>query len=102
MINVIATIALKPGLRDDFLRILKDNVPRVLAEDGCISYTPCLDVDSGLPLQGGANPNVVTIIEAWESLDHLNAHLRAPHMKEYSDRTKDMKVGTTLRVVKPA
>ena len=102
MINVIAVIELKPGFRDDFIRIFKDNVPKVLSEDGCITYVPCIDVHSGIPAQGGVNENVITVVEAWESIDHLHAHLKAPHMKEYVEKTKHMKVGTTLRVVEPA
>ena len=49
MIQVIATIELRPGCRDNFLPLLNENVPRVKAEDGCLAYDPFVDVDSGLP-----------------------------------------------------
>ena len=80
MIQVIATIELKPGCRDDFLPILNDNVSRVQAEDGCLAYDPFIDVDSGLPVQGEISDDVVTLVEAWSSLEALQAHLKAPHM----------------------
>ena len=51
MINVVATISLKPGTRDEFLKIFNANVPAVLAEDGCIEYVPTVDADSGLEAQ---------------------------------------------------
>ena len=37
MIQVIATIELKPGCRDDFLPLLNENVPKVKAEYGCLA-----------------------------------------------------------------
>jgi quinol monooxygenase YgiN len=101
MINVIASIQVKPGQVEPFLKIFKANVPAVLAEAGCIRYAPTLDVDTGLPPQGGVRPNVVTVVEAWESLDHLKAHLVAPHMKAYKEATKDMTTGVSLMVTEP-
>ena len=102
MIHVLASIELKPGTRDAFLAIFKANVPAVLAEAGCLRYEPTLDVDTGLPAQGGVRPNVVTIVEAWESLAHLKAHLAAAHMATYRAKVKDLVLGTKLQVVQPA
>jgi quinol monooxygenase YgiN len=102
MIHVLAGIELKPGTREAFLAIFKANVPAVLAESGCLRYEPTVDVDTGLPAQGGVRPNTVTIVEAWQSLPHLRAHLTAPHMATYRERVKDLVVGVTLQVVEPA
>jgi len=102
MIHVIATISVKPGCNAQFVKIFKQNVPNVLAEDGCIRYEPTTDADSGLPVQVGPRGNVVTIVEAWESLDHLFAHLKAPHMLAYKERTKDLTDGVSLQVLTPA
>ena len=52
MIQVIATIELKPGALEEFVPILRANVPNVKAEDGCLAYDPFVDFDSGLPVQG--------------------------------------------------
>ncbi len=101
MIQVIATIELKPGCRDDFLPLLNENVPRVKAEDGCLAYDPCVDIDSGLLSQGKISDDVVTLVEAWSSLDALQAHLKAPHMAEYREKVKDMVVNVTIQVLKP-
>jgi quinol monooxygenase YgiN len=101
MIHVIASIEIRPGSRQAFVGIFKENVPNVLAEKGCIRYEPTADVDTGLPPQGGVRPNVVTIVEAWESLEHLKAHLAAPHMAAYREKVKDMVVGVKLQVLQP-
>ena len=101
MIQVIATIELRPGCREDFLPILNDNVPRVQAEDGCLAYDPFIDVDSGLPVQGEIRENEVTLVEAWTSIEALHAHLKTPHMAEYRDKVKDMVTKVTIQVLKP-
>jgi quinol monooxygenase YgiN len=101
MIQVIATIELKPDCRDAYLRILNENVPRVKAEAGCLAYEPYIDVDSGLPVQGGIRPNVVTLVEAWTDLDALHAHLKAPHMAEYREAVKDYVTDVRIQVLKP-
>lgn len=102
MIHVIANINVNPGCKDEFLRIFLDNVPNVLAEDGCIRYEPCTDVDTGIAAQGGVRADTVTIVEAWESLDHLRAHLAAPHMQTYREKVKGLVAGVTLQVLEPA
>ena len=101
MIQVIATIELKPGCREDFLPLLNDNVPKVKAEDGCLAYDPCVDIDSGLLSQGKISDDVVTLVEAWSSVEALQAHLKAPHMADYRDKVKDMVINVTIQVLKP-
>lgn len=101
MIQVIATVELKPDCRDAYLRILNENVPRVKAEAGCLAYEPSIDVDSGLHVQGGIRPNVVTLVEAWTDLDALHAHLKAPHMAEYREAVKNYVRDVRIQVLKP-
>ncbi len=101
MIHVIATIELHPGRRADFLREFHRIVPAVLAENGCVDYGPTVDLETGLSAQLPLREDVVTIVEKWESLDTLKAHLVAPHMVEYRPRVKDMVIKTTLQVLEP-
>jgi len=102
MIHVIATINLKPGTRSAFLENLMANEPAVLAEQGCHGYTPAIDIDAGLDAQGPLRDNTVVIVEAWDSMACLNAHLVAPHMAAYREKVKDMVDGTTLQVLESA
>ena len=102
MIHVIATIELKSGRRDEFLAEFRKLVPLVLAEDGCLEYGPTVDTASGLAVQPAVRDDVATIVEKWASLDHLKAHLAAPHMAEYRERVKGLVVATTLAVLSPA
>ena len=99
MIHVIATISLKPGVRAAYLDILNANVPNVLAEDGCHGYAATVDVDSGLAIQGSLRDDAVVIVEKWETLDALNAHLGMPHMADYKAKVVDMVAGVSLQVL---
>jgi len=102
MVHVIAKIEVADGKRDEFIRIFKENLPNVLAEDGCLSYGPTVDLQTEIPVQVPVRDNVVTVVERWESMDHLNAHLAAPHMATYREQVKDIVAGVTLQVLEPA
>ena len=101
MIQVIATIELKPDCIDKYLPILLENVPRVKAEEGCLAYEPTADLDSGLPAQGRLRQNTITLVEAWTSLEALHAHLKTPHMAVYREAVKDYVEDVRLQVLKP-
>jgi quinol monooxygenase YgiN len=98
MINVIASIHIKKGQVSDFIEIFKSNIPKVLEEKGCIEYVPTVDVATGLPPQE-LNANVVTIIEKWNSLEDLMAHLSAPHMRVYRENTKNIVEKMSVKVL---
>ncbi len=102
MIYVLATSELQEGCREKFLEILKANVPLVRAEEGCLQYEPCVDFASGLSAQKEVRPDTVTIIEGWESMDHLMKHLQSAHMAEYRKKISGMRKSSTMNVVTPA
>ena len=101
MIHVIATIALHAGRRDAFLAEFWRIVPLVRAEDGCIEYGPAVDCATAFAPALPPRPDVVTVVERWESVEHLERHLSAPHMQEYRPKVKDMIATVTLRVLEP-
>ena len=101
MIQVIASIRVKAGRVSEFLEILRTNVPNVTEERGCIEYFPAVDIDADLAPQS-LDENVVTIIEKWENLEALRAHLITPHMLDYREKVKDLVEGTSLKVLKEA
>lgn len=101
MIHVIATIETAQDRRDDFLAAFSELVPDVRAEIGCIEYGPTIDVATALS-NDPVRENIVTIIEKWESLEALHAHLKAPHMIRYRDRVKDIVRSISIRVLEPA
>jgi quinol monooxygenase YgiN len=102
MIHVIATIELAAGTREAFLAEFHRIVPLVRAEAGCLDYGPTIDLPTGLAAQPPARDNVVTVVERWEGLDALRAHVAAPHMQEYRGRVKDYVVRVQLQILQPA
>lgn len=101
MIVVIANIQIVPGKRDAFVAEFKKIVPAVLAEDGCLEYGPTVDTATDLEKQQ-TDDSIVTIVEKWESLAALKAHLVAPHMTDYRECVKDLVQGSQLRILQPA
>jgi len=101
MINVIASIYIREGRLSEFIEIFKLNIPNVLKEKGCIEYVPTVDVLTDLPPQK-LDDNVVTIIEKWNTLDDLQAHLSAPHMLAYKENVKDLVDKISLKILKEA
>jgi len=101
MIHVIASIGVKPGKRPEFIEIFKKNVPNVLAEKGCIDYIPAVDTESGIEVQR-KDETVVTVIEKWESIEALHAHLASPHMEQYQADVADLVEDVSLTVLENA
>jgi quinol monooxygenase YgiN len=101
MVHVIANIELKPGVRDAFLKVFRALVPKVRAEAGCLEYGPTLDAATDIRAQLPRREDVVTIVEKWESLAALQAHLAAPHMADYRVAVKDLVVKVTLQILEP-
>ncbi|MEC8930028.1 MAG: putative quinol monooxygenase [Candidatus Latescibacterota bacterium] len=102
MIHVLAMIDLQEGTRDRFLKEFHGIMPEVHAEEGCLAYGPTIDVDTGNEKLEPPRTNTVTIVEQWESLEALSAHLVAPHMLAYRERVKDIVAGSTVYVTEPA
>ena len=101
MINVLASIKVKPGTKAEFIKIFKANVPYVKKEKGCVEYCPTVDFDSKIPVQK-LDGDVVTIIEKWECFEDLKAHLAAPHMASYREKVKDIVESVSLKVLQEA
>lgn len=102
MIHVLATIELHPGMRAQWLDSFRLVMPKVHAEDGCLAYEACVDVESGLAAQAAIGPDRVLIIERWRDLAALKAHAAAAHMGEHRARVKAYVKATSLQVLQAA
>ena len=102
MITVIAEIRTRPGqhhrqaVLDQFAKI----VPTVLKEEGCHGYAPMVDCAAGVSFQSMA-PDSIVMIEQWESIAPLEAHLHTPHMKAYSEAVKGDVLEMNIRILQP-
>lgn len=102
MIHVIAIITTKPGKREEVLKIFNANVPAVLAEEGCIEYGPTIDANDAPAFQTSLGSDTFIVVEKWSSNETLEAHAKAPHMKAYSEKVKDMLADRVIHIMAAA
>jgi quinol monooxygenase YgiN len=102
MIHVVAILTAKPGMRDTILKEFRANMPAVHAEEGCIEYGPAIDAEGIGGFQARFGPDVLVVIEKWESPEALKAHAAAPHMVAYAARTKELIASRVIHVLSPA
>lgn len=98
MIYVVVSTRMKPGKLQEFVDQFKTLAETVRKEKGCVQYVAAVDLETGLPPQT-LDKDVVTILEKWESMEALQAHLATPHMadffareKTYAEQTVSMKI----------
>lgn len=101
MIHVLAQVTTNAGNRDDFLAEFAKVAVLVRQEAGCIEYGATVDAVTDLPMQQKLGDDQVLIIEKWESLTHLKAHLVAPHMADYRVTVKPFVQSVRLQVLDP-
>jgi quinol monooxygenase YgiN len=102
MIHVVAVITAKPGQREALLAAVRENLPAVLAEEGCIEYGPVVDAQGFGSFQAPIGPDGIVMLERWASADALKAHARAPHMAEYAAKTKDLVAARAIHILTAA
>lgn len=101
-VYVVAVIETKPGARADFIEIFKSNLPNVHANEGCVYYVPVVDFDSGIGAQQPLRADKMTVMEKWDSLADLKAHLGSEYMTVYRERVQDLVEGVELYVMREA
>ena len=74
-------------------------VPTVRAEDGCRMYTLLKDAktDWDKPMRFGER--TMWMLEKWDSIDALKAHLDTPHMKAFGPTVRPMRTASTFHVL---
>ena len=77
-------------------------VPTVRKEDGCRMYTLLKDAstDWDKPMRFGER--TMWMLEKWDSVDALKAHLDTPHMKAFGPTVRPMRTSSTFHVLEPA
>ena len=102
MFHVLAIITAKPGMRDRILAAYRANVEAVRAEAGCIAYEAVVDVPGATAGFAQFGPDAFVVVEKWASLEALQAHAVAPHMKAYAIKVKDWTASRAIHVLEPA
>jgi quinol monooxygenase YgiN len=101
MIQVVAIITAKSGMREAILKEFRANMPAVHAEKGCIEYGPAVDAEGIGSFQAKFGPDTFAVIEKWESPEALRAHAASLHMAAYAAKTRDMIASRVIHVLQP-
>lgn len=72
MIKVVAKNLFRQGTMENVLPLYEELVEKSRAEKGCLSYELFQDTE---------NPCILTMLETWESKEHLKAHSESEHFK---------------------
>lgn len=101
MIYVIAAIEVQAGRMQEFVVEFQRIVPLVRAEQGCLLYQPTVDLPTNLGPQEPVRENIVSVLEGWESIEHLEKHLVMPHMIQYRANVKQLVTAVKLQILQP-
>lgn len=89
MIIVAGTIRVPEDKIDALIPVARETLKATRGEAGCITYSYAFDLeDRGL----------VRVFEQWDSVGHLEAHFKQPHMGPW--RAKLAEVGASGRDIK--
>ena len=81
LLTVIATMRAKPGKEQALEDALRSLVAPTSEEAGYVNY----DLHRGVE-----DPAVFAFYENWESPEHLDAHLQAPHLEQFDGVMDDL------------
>jgi len=101
MICVHALLEIAPGRIDEYLPIHQALIPQVLQEKGCVEYLLAVDASTSIDIQRPAGSEVVSVIEKWENVSALEAHLDAPHVVEFRQRVEGLLLNATAYILDP-
>lgn len=74
MIKVVSKNTIKKEKIEEFIALAARLVEATQRNDeGCVHYDLYQDIK---------NPQILTIMEEWESMEALDKHMQAPHFKE--------------------
>ncbi len=83
MIVISVWYTVKPGMREEVMKIAKPSIEATRKEKGNIQYAhyPSMENDQDM-----------FVFEVWESMAAVEAHIRAPHYLKFANARKAMLV----------
>jgi quinol monooxygenase YgiN len=99
MIHVLAIITALPGMRERILGAWHANADAVRAENGCLAYDAVVDVRDGALGFARFGADTFVVVEKWASVEALQAHAVAPHMKAYAATVREWTANRAIHVL---
>lgn len=92
MIYVVATMHIKPEMREQVLAAARIAIAETLKENGCQSY----DMHASV-----TDPNKLVFVERWDNRDCLTSHMNMPHFKEWRKVANEAIVSRKVEIIAP-
>jgi len=77
----------------------KEVVDKVRAEPGCLFYSLMGDAQTDWEKPQRSGEKVLWMIEHWDSIQSLKAHLATPHMKAFGPSVSPLRASSTFQVL---
>ncbi|MBJ8451945.1 antibiotic biosynthesis monooxygenase [Acinetobacter bereziniae] len=100
MLTIIAEIYAHPNgvHKQQIIQAFRKITPTVLLEQGCHGYQLLVDANVDVNYQT-QDADLIIMLEKWESIEHLNAHLQTKHMQAYQLEVKDHVAEVKIRIL---
>ena len=82
MIKVVAKSFAKPDKLDKILKLSAEMVEKTVKEEGCIKYELFQDIKA---------PEVLVIVEEWESEEALSRHMASEHFRRIVPQLNELR-----------
>jgi quinol monooxygenase YgiN len=90
---LIARMRARAGREEELRNALTPLVTATRQEEGCITYVPHRSQD---------DPALFVMYEVWRSEEHLRAHERSPHLREFAELARSVtEDGIALERLRP-
>ena len=97
---VMCRFDLKPEAdKADYIAQTKTILDTVRREDGCIEYRLLGDCETDWEKPQRFGERTLWMLEKWESIEALKAHLATPHMKAFGPKVRPMRSASTFHVL---
>ena len=85
------------------LAAFRGHLATVLAEEGCIEYTPLVDTEGiSSKIQTPIGADTLMVVERWSNVEALRAHAVAPATATFTARIDQLAVARVIHVLSPA
>lgn len=99
-VYVLCRFDLKPDADiSDYIGKTRSIIPTVRAENGCRLYALLKDADTDWDKPMRFGERTLWMVEKWDSVEALKAHIAAPHMNAFGPTVRDMRSASTFHVL---
>ncbi|KZL89184.1 putative quinol monooxygenase [Clostridium magnum] len=89
MIQIVAKYKLKPGVKEEYLRLSKELIDETRKEEGCIHYSIYEEINDS---------SILAMLEEWKDEDAIVSHNNSDHMKRIIPELKKLRESTEINL----